>query len=363
MNASNDPRVAFLEAATWHGTLEEANAILAKHPGLATSDIHTAAVLGDEAAVRRIHRAGNPGQCHREEPSLWRRRAQLLVPVQVSPPRPHAQRRVSAGGRGAARRRSGPQYRVLDDSHQPERSSRVRSTAPRESRTTRRSPASCSSAVPIPTTTRFRITARKATTTKPCGYWWRAGGCQATSLATMLVRKHDWHDYEGIRWLLEHGADPNVMTHWGLAAAPSGGRRDNALQIIELLLDHGADPTAKVNGGPVAMAAGGAGRPARAVRAARDRDRAHGVDRLIAACARDDGRRSGASRAASRNWWTSCRPKGANCWPGSRAPATSRGCAPARPRRPSRGAVRGRWLFRYRQEQYGAARGGVEAAG
>ena len=28
------------------------------------------------------------------------------------------------------------------------------------------------------------------------------------SLATMLLRKHDWHDYDGVKFLLEHGADP-----------------------------------------------------------------------------------------------------------------------------------------------------------
>ena len=44
---------AFIEAAIWHGTLERAEAILAAHPEVATSGIHVAAVLGDDAAVRR----------------------------------------------------------------------------------------------------------------------------------------------------------------------------------------------------------------------------------------------------------------------------------------------------------------------
>src|SRR6266853_1030990 len=55
-----DPLAAFIEAAcvprdSGHasGTLERAEAILAAHPEVASSDIHSAAILGDDAAVRR----------------------------------------------------------------------------------------------------------------------------------------------------------------------------------------------------------------------------------------------------------------------------------------------------------------------
>ena len=36
-----------------------------------------------------------------------------------------------------------------------------------------------------------------------------SGKLTAESMATMLLRKADWHDFEGIKYLLEHGADPN----------------------------------------------------------------------------------------------------------------------------------------------------------
>ena len=39
-----------------------------------------------------------------------------------------------------------------------------------------------------------------------------SGRLTADSLATMLLRKADWHDYDGLEYLLEHGADPNRMT-------------------------------------------------------------------------------------------------------------------------------------------------------
>jgi hypothetical protein len=54
MSPIADPRAAIIDAAIWHGTLEEAEAILKAHPELQSSDIHTAAILGDDAAVRRF---------------------------------------------------------------------------------------------------------------------------------------------------------------------------------------------------------------------------------------------------------------------------------------------------------------------
>ena len=53
MNAT-DPRSAFIEAAVWHGPLDKAAALLAVHPAIAHSSIHTAAMLGDDEAVRRF---------------------------------------------------------------------------------------------------------------------------------------------------------------------------------------------------------------------------------------------------------------------------------------------------------------------
>src|SRR5437773_373010 len=52
--ADDKTRVAFLEAALWHGSLDTARDLLAAHPELATTDIHTAAVVGDDGAVRRF---------------------------------------------------------------------------------------------------------------------------------------------------------------------------------------------------------------------------------------------------------------------------------------------------------------------
>jgi ankyrin repeat protein len=110
-------------------------------------------------------------------------------------------------------------------------------------------------------------------------------------MALMMIPKHDWHDYEGVKYLIEHCADAN--TPWGRAGRLSINHalaRDNSLEIIALLLDHGMDPT-RIEDGLTAIA--------RAARTGRSdvlelfaqrgiSIELQGVDRLIAACAMGD---------------------------------------------------------------------------
>ncbi len=60
-------------------------------------------------------------------------------------------------------------------------------------------------------------------------------------MTTLLVRKGDWHDTEGIRLLLEHGADPNAMAFWKNSPLHHAVLRDNRLANIALMLDHGGE--------------------------------------------------------------------------------------------------------------------------
>ena len=116
------------------------------------------------------------------------------------------------------------------------------------------------------------------------------GKLTADSLATLLLRKHDWHDGDGVKLLLERGADPNRTTRWGFSALHQALRRDNDLQIIELLLDRGADPNLPAHGrSATAMAAREGRGDVLDLFARRGRPIAlEGVDRLLAACARHD---------------------------------------------------------------------------
>ena len=46
----------------------------------------------------------------------------------------------------------------------------------------------------------------------------RHGKLTADSLTTLLVRKSDWHDVAGVRWLLAQGADPARPMRWSASA-------------------------------------------------------------------------------------------------------------------------------------------------
>ncbi len=127
-----------------------------------------------------------------------------------------------------------------------------------------------------------------------------SGKLTAASLSTMLLRKTDWHDYDGIKWLLEKDVDPNLGSHWGKTALHNAVLSDNRLSIIELLLAHGADPRLTATR-PDRSSAVSAGASAFAIAARRGRgdvlaafesagfsQTLEGVDRLLAACAQQD---------------------------------------------------------------------------
>ena len=115
------------------------------------------------------------------------------------------------------------------------------------------------------------------------------GKLTSESLGTMLIRKIDWHDADGLQYLLEHGAPADGERKRGWRALHHALARGNAMRTIGLLLDHGADP-AERSGGMTAVAGprvkGGATSSPRWPAAG-----CHwvaGVDRLITACARGD---------------------------------------------------------------------------
>jgi Ankyrin repeats (many copies)/Ankyrin repeat len=142
----------------------------------------------------------------------------------------------------------------------------------------------------------------------------KSGKLDAKHLCWLLVRKADWHDFDGMKMALEYGADPNQMTRWGRNALQHAIQRDNSLAILELLLDHGANPLwANALDGitSAAMAARkGRGDFLRAMGARKIDIRLEGADVLIAACAKGD---AGAARALARErpeWVTDVRLSG-----------------------------------------------------
>lgn len=284
---AGDPRAAFIGAATWHGTLENAEAILRAHPGLATADIHTAAILGEDALVRRCIDQDPGAATARSAPyggdalnylSLSRylrldpartpaflRAATALLDAGADPntgfwtPGPHSERETALYGAAGVAHHAELTRLLID-----------RGAEPNDGEAIYHAPE-----------TRDLGALRVLVET---------GRLTSDSLSLMLIRKHDWHDYEGIKYLLEHGADPGHPGWKGLIPIHHAIARDNDRSMIELLLDHGADPTVQKDGVSAVARAARRGRgdllelfDTRGMSTALE-----GVDQLIQQCARGD---------------------------------------------------------------------------
>lgn len=293
-----DPVFAFIEAACVpldgghsSGTLERAEEILRSHPEVATSNIHTAAILGDDAAVRQFIKLDGASATAKGGPHDWDALTHLCFSryLRLDHARcdgfVHAATALLDAG-------ADPNTGWYEKNHQPApewesalygaagvahhaeltRLLLERGADPNDGETPYHAPESDDNGALAALVDSGKLT--------------------ADSLATMLLRKADWHDYDGMKLLLEHGADPNRMTPWQLTAMHQALRRDNALVNIELMLDHGADPTLmspREGMSGVAIAARrGRGDVLELFARRGIRIELLGSDRLIAACAQGD---------------------------------------------------------------------------
>src|SRR5213080_2750699 len=295
----SDPRAAFIEAAVWHGTLDRAAAILAAHPEIASSDIHSAAILGDDAAVRRFL-ALDPGNATvKGGPRGWDALTHLCFSkyLRLDPARSAGFVRAAQALLDAGASANTGWYEM---NHRPEpewesalygaagvahhagltRLLLERGADPNDDETPYHAPEGHDNDA-------LRVLVE-------------SGKPSADSLGTILLRKTDWHDHAGIKWLLERGVDPNRRTRWGKTALHNAVLSDNALEIFEALLDHGADPTL-IADRPERSDRSFSGRSVVAMAARRGRGdvlelfarrgfaiELQGVERLLAACARND---------------------------------------------------------------------------
>jgi ankyrin repeat protein len=288
----SDPQTAFMDAAAWHGSLERAESILAAHPEIAGSDIHTAAILGDDAAVRRFLQQDPTNATVKGGPRGWDALTHLCFSRYLRLDGTRSDRFVRAATAlldAGASANTG----FYDTTHKPtpEWESALYGAAgvAHHAGVTRllleRGADPNDEEVPYHSPETFDNAALHLLV--------ESGKLTDDSLATMLVRKADWHDRDGIEYLLEHGADPNRMTRWCVTALHQAVRRDNDLQNIELMLEHGADPTLmsrKTDQSSIVIAARRGRRDVLASLQGRGiAIELHGVERLIAACANNDG--------------------------------------------------------------------------
>ena len=291
-----DPRAAFIEAACapldgWHGagTLDAANALLAAQPALATTDVYTAAILGDADTVGRFL-ATDPGAATAKAPPRdWDALTHLCFSryLRLDPARSAGFVRAATSLLDAG---ANPNTGWFEPGHQPEP---VWESALYGAAGVARHPGLTGLLLERGADPNDEETPYHA----PEGYdnevlelLVASGKLSADSLATILLRKVDWHDDEAVRWLLARGADPNRMTRWGRTALHHALLRDNTLANVDAMLDRGADPTLESGGAStVALAARrGRGDVLAALKRRAVPIALVGADELLAACATDD---------------------------------------------------------------------------
>jgi ankyrin repeat protein len=286
-----DWRVDFIAASTWHGGLDRADAILAAHPELADAGLHVAAILGDEARVR-VHLARDPSSVHAKSEPYGTDALTLLCLskyLRLDPTRTDAFLATATALLDASADPNGgfwttgdhpehetPLYGAAGVAHHAPLTRLLleRGADPNDGEVVYHSPESDDNAALQVLVETGRLT--------------------SDSLTVMLIRKHDWHDLDGARYLLEHGADANgAWRSGGWRPLHHALARSNELAMIALLLDHGADPSLD-NGrdglsGVARAAREGRGDVLRLFAQRGVSIELPGVDRLIAMCALDDG--------------------------------------------------------------------------
>jgi ankyrin repeat protein len=269
--------------------LDDARAILAAHPEIAGSDIHTAAILGDDAGVRRFIALDRAAATATSAPYGWDALTHLCFSryLRLDPARAAGFARAAEALLDAG---ASANTGFFEGDHQP--------TPMWESALY-----GAAGIAHLPEVTRVLLAHGADPNDDEVPYhspetWDNravtllldSGRLTPDSLATMLLRKADWHDYDGLKLLLDRGVDPNHPTRWRKTALHQAILRDNALDNIDLLLDHGADATLAADGqtGVALAARRGRGDLLESLARRGVAIDLHGVDRLAAACARSD---------------------------------------------------------------------------
>jgi ankyrin repeat protein len=279
-------RESFISAATWHGSLEEANAILAAHPEIAGSDIHAAAILGDQMTVRRLLALDTDNARAVSGPyggdalvylclskylrlddtrsAQFVQTAEALLEAGANPNSgfwtqgPHPEFETALYGAAGVAHNAALTRLLLEHGADPN-----------DNEAAYHSPESYDNAA--------------------MSLLVETGKMTEENRVMMLIRKLDWHDVAGVRYLLRH-VGSKASWKRGLTPLHHALARDNSLEIITLLVDHGADPSHTKDGLTAVARAAREGR-GDVLQFFAQRGiplELQGVDRLIAACATDD---------------------------------------------------------------------------
>jgi ankyrin repeat protein len=247
-----NPKSEFISASVWHGSLDRARELLAAHPEIANSDIHTAALLGDDEAVARFL-AEDPGNATvKGGPRNWDALTHLCFSrfLRLEPARSEGFLKCATALLDAG---ANPDTGFFEDNHQPKPEWECalygaagvahhpqltkllldRGADPNDGEVAYHSPETLDNS-----TIRVLVESGKLT---------------RDTLGLMLARKFNWHDDDGVHWLLNHGADPNWQL-WGSRPLHWALRHGAPIHYFEWMLDRGADPLLPDKNGTTAVA-------------------------------------------------------------------------------------------------------------
>jgi ankyrin repeat protein len=294
-----DPLNTFIEVASvdrhgWHasGTLEHADMILARYPAVATGSIYSAAVLGDEGAVRAWLARDPSLATAAGGPHEWDALTYLCFSRYLRIDKSRSDAFVSTARllleAGASANTGWTEY--IDDPPRPILESAIYGAAGLAQNAGLTKLLLDYGADPNDEETPYHVPETYDNTVLEILL--RSGRFNKASLTTVALRKCDWHDDRGLELALESGADPNYFGRWSSSFLHHAIRRDNGLVMIEAILDRNADPYLPNNAD---------GRNAIQMAAAHGRDdilaalerrgfelKLEGLDALEAACARAD---------------------------------------------------------------------------
>jgi ankyrin repeat protein len=259
---------AFIKAAcipmdgSWHSTggIDRARGILSKHPELATSNIFTAAVLGNDSAVRQFLQGDSGQATSKGGPYGWDALTYLCFSKYLRLEKERSEGFVRAA---TALLQSGADANTgfYSDEHLPEPvfESVLYGAAGVAHHDQMTKLLLDYGADPNDGETEYH--SPEWFNNRPMEMIVESGRLKPIGLTTMLHRKLDWTNLDGVVWLLDHGADPNYVSYWGGRALDHAIGRDNPIVFFEALLDHGADPRlATADGVNAFMRAASAGR-------------------------------------------------------------------------------------------------------
>jgi hypothetical protein len=236
------------------GTLAEADALLAADPSLATGNLHVASILGDADGVRRLIAVDGAAATAPGGPYEWDALTYLCFSRYL---RLRGSDAFVAAAEALLDAGADPNTGFFEPDHQPAPTFEsalygAAGVAHHAGLTrlllARGADPNLGGEVAYHAAEGFDNEAMEAVVT--------SGRLADQGLTTMLHRKLDWTDLEGVRWLLERGADPNALSPWGHRALDHSLARGNSMALIEALLDAGADPSldAPGHGGRSAVA-------------------------------------------------------------------------------------------------------------